>query len=281
MQTNAPLDFSFDNRVVGQYDALRGHPPKVASTIGSALVQALGPQDSLAGSARPCVLELGVGTGRIALPVAAAGARVVGIDLSGDMLATLAGHLHRDPADIDLVRGDITALPFAPHSFDAAMVTHVLHLVADWSRVVQRLAEVVKPQGALLLGRDWVDPASMAGQIRMAFRQAVMQQGFKTAAPAGGPVLHQALLEIGATPVAVGPGELIAAEWTARISPADVLRGIASRDDAESWVLPDEVLLPVCATLEQFVAERWPEKETPQEILRRFVVAVYRTAGHP
>jgi len=279
MHSGAPLDFSFDARVVTQYDALRGHPAEVSATIGRAVVDAVKNHSALDGES-PRVLELGVGTGRIALPVSSAGAQVVGIDLSAEMLATLASHLRSAPAEIELVRGDITALPFQRHSFDAAMVTHVLHLVSDWSRVLKRLAEVVKPDGALLLGRDWVDPASMAGQIRMAFRQAVMHQGYTTAAPAGGPALHQALLAVGARASAAGPGEIIAAEWRAYISPAEVLAGIASRDDAESWVLPDTILQPVCEVLERFVADRWPEKETPQEILRRFVVAVYRTAGH-
>ncbi len=271
------LDFSFDERVVGQYDALRGHPPEVAQTIGKSLYQAATQGRTAAGA--PCILELGVGTGRIALPVADHGARVVGIDLSADMLATLARQLNPTTLDIQLVRGDITALPFQPQVFDAAMVTHVLHLVPNWSAVLARLGEVLKPGGALLLGRDWVDPASMAGQIRMAFRKAVMQHGFKTAAPAGGPALHQALLAIGAKPVAtsadVAP-EMVAAEWQAEISPEEVLAGIRSRDDAESWVLPDEILQPVCAELDKFV-DAWPNKKAPQNILRRFLVAIYRT----
>lgn len=281
------LDFAFDERVVAQYDALRGHPHEVAQVIGEALRGLAGHPPT---AAPPRILELGVGTGRIALPVAAAGAEVIGIDLSANMLATLAQHLRQSPAEIHLVRGDITALPFRGGVFDAAMVTHVLHLVADWPAVLQRLAEVVKPGGVLLLGRDWVDPASMAGQIRMAFRQAVMKQGFKTAAPAGGPALHQALLAIGATalsapsapsaataPAGAVAAEIIAAEWQARISPEEVLAGIRSRDDAESWVLPDDILLPVCAELDAFVAQ-WPNKKAPQDILRRFMVSVYRTA---
>ena len=60
------------------------------------------------------VLELGCGTGRITVPVARAGATIVGVDRSVEMLARgrqrlkrarLAGHA-------TLVRGDIRALPF-------------------------------------------------------------------------------------------------------------------------------------------------------------------------
>jgi len=223
------------------------------------------------------VLELGVGTGRIALPVALAGCPVTGIDLSADMLATLQRQLPvAGAAPVDLVRGTITSLPFRDDVFDAAMATHVLHLVPDWKAVLGDLVRVVRDGGAVLLGRDWVDPASMAGQIRMAFRQAVMQAGFGTAAPAGGKPLADALLAAGAQPVRVGPQELVAAEWQAEVSPAQVLDGIRSRDDAESWVLPDEILGPVVATLDRFAASQWPETKTPQTVLRRFVFSVWR-----
>jgi cyclopropane fatty-acyl-phospholipid synthase-like methyltransferase len=41
------------------------------------------------------VLEIGVGTGALAVPLAARGVRVVGIDLSGEMMARLAGRRRR------------------------------------------------------------------------------------------------------------------------------------------------------------------------------------------
>lgn len=57
------------------------------------------------------VLEYGVGTGRIALPLARAGVSVTGVDLSEDMLGRLASHLRREPEDVRprvrAVRGDM------------------------------------------------------------------------------------------------------------------------------------------------------------------------------
>lgn len=60
------------------------------------------------------VLELGCGTGRIAVPVAKAGARVVGIDRSPRMLARARTRVRRAGLQDRawLVRGDIRALPF-------------------------------------------------------------------------------------------------------------------------------------------------------------------------
>ena len=61
------------------------------------------------------VLELGCGTGRIALPLARAGAHVVGIDRSAAMLARARTRVRRSKLSgrIDLIRGDIRHLPFA------------------------------------------------------------------------------------------------------------------------------------------------------------------------
>ena len=60
------------------------------------------------------VLELGCGTGRITVPVARAGAHVVGVDRSLPMLARGQERLRRARvnASAHLVRGDIRALPF-------------------------------------------------------------------------------------------------------------------------------------------------------------------------
>ncbi len=60
------------------------------------------------------ILELGCGTGRIALPVARSGTRLVGIDRSAPMLERARRRLRRAKlADRALlVRGDIRALPF-------------------------------------------------------------------------------------------------------------------------------------------------------------------------
>ena len=60
------------------------------------------------------VLELGCGTGRVAVPVVKAGARLVGIDRSAPMLARARTRLVRSAlADrAMLVRGDIRELPF-------------------------------------------------------------------------------------------------------------------------------------------------------------------------
>jgi SAM-dependent methyltransferase len=97
-------------------------------------------------------LEIGVGTGLVALPLADAGIPMAGLDLSRPMLAKLvekAGGTSPFP----LVQADATALPFADDRFGGAVVRHVLHLVPGWRTVVAELARVVASGGVILMTR--------------------------------------------------------------------------------------------------------------------------------
>jgi SAM-dependent methyltransferase len=57
------------------------------------------------------VLELGVGTGRIAVPIAQAGLRVVGVDSSAGMLSVALEHAKRAGVELELRFGDLRDPP--------------------------------------------------------------------------------------------------------------------------------------------------------------------------
>lgn len=112
------LDIAF-NRIADAYNAQRAHPHEVSAQIGPAIAAVAGPG--------ALVLELGVGTGRIALPVCAAGCRVVGVDLARKMLRVAQ---QRPNARIELVQADVAQLPMRADRFDAVLAVHVLRLIA-------------------------------------------------------------------------------------------------------------------------------------------------------
>ncbi len=131
---------AFD-RAVGYYDATRTLSPEAAARVTTVLADALHGQGT--------VLEIGVGTGRIALPLAAAGVEVLGIDLSAPMLGELVARSRVVP----VARADATALPFADDSLGAVIASHVLHLVPEWREAVQECLRVLRPDGVLLWAR--------------------------------------------------------------------------------------------------------------------------------
>lgn len=112
------------------------------------------------------VLELAVGTGRLAVPLAAAGGRVTGIDASREMLARLSV---RDPhARVTAVRGDMVGdLPDGPFALAFVAYNSLFNLTdaadqqACFTAVASRLApggrfavEAVVPDEPFLDGDD-------------------------------------------------------------------------------------------------------------------------------
>ncbi len=91
-----------------------------------------------------------MGTGLISLPLAVAGIRMVGIDLSPAMLGKLVEKGGGHPP-FPLVIGDAVGLPFVDDAFGAALARHVLHLIPDWRSVLSEIARVVVPGGVLLI----------------------------------------------------------------------------------------------------------------------------------
>src|SRR5947209_15535843 len=73
---------SFDP-VAHVYDDTRGYPPAVAQQIAYAIVETTG------ATPRTRLLEVGVGTGRIAFPVASSGHNYTGVDISEKMIERL------------------------------------------------------------------------------------------------------------------------------------------------------------------------------------------------
>jgi SAM-dependent methyltransferase len=132
---------SFD-RAAEFYDRTRALSPELAA---AQTVQLTG---ELAGAAR--CLEIGVGTGRIGLPLAHAGLSMVGVDLSPAMLGVL---LAKDATALPVAVADARALPFADGTFDAVLACHVLHLVEFWADVVDEAIRVLRPGGKLLVSQ--------------------------------------------------------------------------------------------------------------------------------
>ena len=132
---------SFD-RAADRYDETRRLTPEASR----ATVELFGAE--LRGR-QPC-LEIGVGTGLIALPLHDAGVRMVGLDLSAAMLRKLAEKSGGRPA-FPVLRGDATRLPFRDAVFGGAIARHVLHLIPRWQDAVAELVRVVRPGGVLLL----------------------------------------------------------------------------------------------------------------------------------
>ena len=98
------------------------------------------------------VLEAGVGTG-LALPLYAPDKRVVGIDLSSEMLRLARQRVITDSlATVEAVlEMDAEATSFADAEFDIAVAMFVASVVPHPRRLMTELRRVVRPGGRILL----------------------------------------------------------------------------------------------------------------------------------
>ena len=132
-----------------------------------ALADALPLSAAYAQLAGPAVLEVGVGTGRVAAHLAAAGCRVVGIDASPAMLAQARQRFAAGPTEgVTLVQADIRRPPshpaLAPGAFDlvAAPLAGLCHLLTrhDQLAALRNVARLLRP-GGLVAGSRHPPPA--------------------------------------------------------------------------------------------------------------------------
>ncbi|MDO8616663.1 MAG: class I SAM-dependent methyltransferase [Dehalococcoidia bacterium] len=110
------------------------------------------------------VLEIGVGTGKN-FSHHPPGARVLGIDISPQMLARAARRARRLGRDIDLVLADAQRLPFRDGVFDAAAATFVFCSVPDPVAGLQEARRVVTGGGRIHLAEHVRARNRVAGWI--------------------------------------------------------------------------------------------------------------------
>ncbi|KAB2933904.1 MAG: methyltransferase domain-containing protein [Leptonema illini] len=92
------------------------------------------------------IIDLGCGTGDLAVEIAGSGARVVGVDASEEMLRRAREKWSGDFPDIRFERADIRNLS-RYSGFDAAFSNATLHWVKEAEQAAKQIAGVLRPGG--------------------------------------------------------------------------------------------------------------------------------------
>lgn len=109
------------------------------AAYGQSVVALLAPQPGEA------ILDVGCGTGELALEISQAGATVVGVDASAAMIDAA----RRNFPALDFRVADAAALPFESR-FDAVFSNAALHWVLDADSAARGMARALKPGGRLV-----------------------------------------------------------------------------------------------------------------------------------
>jgi ubiquinone/menaquinone biosynthesis C-methylase UbiE len=261
------------------YDATRGLPPGVAEQVRDQI--ALG-----TGAGRDTrFLEIGVGTGRIALPFAQIGADYTGADLSLPMMEVMRKKIAAIPdgaARLKLVLADAMALPFADASFDVILMIHLLHLVSDWRLALRECRRVMRDGGWLVLSsNEREDPkqhdASRTADgpllVRRKWNEILNDLGQDRSRQPGSQWLaneevRDALAQMGASVQHVTLAEYQHRAITAR----EMARLHHDRIFSSDWHHSDDVHAVASRHLEQWLEQEHPSPDAPYQAQVHFSV---------
>lgn len=222
------MSYNFD-RISNRYDETRALPAGVPEAICDWVLRRL-PDD-------PAITELGVGTGRIALPFIRRGVRYTGFDISDQMLnrarMKLEGGLGRSRLEIADVTGH---LPVADSTQDAVVAVHILHLV-DATRALAQVRRILRPGGALIWGFQHHGEESPRYRIRQRFHAYAQEMGFHRSRDFFVKEARTLLESWGAR-----SERHVVARWTVQSTPREALASVENRTFSSTWEMEDSVL---------------------------------------
>jgi SAM-dependent methyltransferase len=109
------------------------------------------------------VLDVATGTGNVAIRAAAAGAQVVGLDLTPELFETARRRADEHQVTIDWVEGDAEDLPFEDGRFDVVLSVFGVQFAPRHAVVARELARVCRPGGRIGLV-NWT-PGGQIGEL--------------------------------------------------------------------------------------------------------------------
>ena len=130
------------DRAAEYYDRTRGFSPQAFEALMEVLVRELG--------GRGRCLEIGVGTGLIALALSDRDVPMIGADIARPMLDQLV-EKSGGGLPFPLVQADAMRLPFRDGSLGCAVFRHLLHLIPDWRGALAEIVRVLGRGGRLVV----------------------------------------------------------------------------------------------------------------------------------
>jgi ubiquinone/menaquinone biosynthesis C-methylase UbiE len=286
---------SFDS-IAHAYDSSRGYPPMVAQQIGKNLDQIAN------GSPQTKYLEVGVGTGRIAIPLVSLGRAYTGVDISAKMLVKLEENLkmlgwstndttvrpwgsfsgenleyqptvyryarYNPSASMRLVISDVEQLPFYEDTFDIVIAAYIFHLVDGWQEAIQEILRVLRSGGVFLRCWDKRDRSDI-NLINKQWDAITYELGWTDSRPKESinDLITQWLQKRG-----LQSEEQCILTWEEKKKPREELQDIANRRWSRLWNVPNSIFNLSLEYLYKWATQYYGDLDSDLILKRSFIV---------
>jgi ubiquinone/menaquinone biosynthesis C-methylase UbiE len=246
------------------YDETRAFPDGVPERISAFVAKRAGLSHDTH------LLEIGIGTGRMALPLSQHVQQIHGVDISRRMMQRLKSK--QVGQRIYLAQADGTRLPFADNTFPCVMISHVLHLVPNPSHILDEIARVLTPDGLFLhCFSRWLDTGSLS-HIQEAWQtnKPDHQRGGYTPADTDA-ILHESGWRVRAEPEF---------EYNTVSTPREFLDNVKNKVWSSTWEMSDEQLQPGIKAIEAAIDTHFNgDADTIVEQTRTFKIQICEPAS--
>lgn len=156
---------SFWGRWAERYDKAMSGSEKLYCSILSNMKQTL--------NRNMTVLELACGTGLLSVKIAPAVKHLEATDFSEEMISQAKKKAHSSKLHFSVQ--DATALPYAPQTFDAVVISNALHIMPDPQKALSEIKRVLRDDG-ILIAPTFTAAGSLGGRIKICIMEL---SGFK------------------------------------------------------------------------------------------------------
>jgi len=247
--------------IADSYNEINFIDSQAAADVGKAVVEIVG--------AGALIADLGGGAGRISVPVAEAGARIIALDFEYEMLRVSRENAKRRGVEARHVNADVVHLPFKSNSFDGCITTSVYHLVPAWRDSIKEVARIMKPGGVFIIGRNVMEAGSCADRVRKQLRQiaGTFDPSIRPT-DAAGPELLKYIGSIGGQldkPITV-------TSWVESESPNQIFERIRNRKHNETWALSEDTYAKVVSDMPAWIEQNFSDPDEVFESSSEFVL---------
>jgi SAM-dependent methyltransferase len=197
------------------------------------------------------VLDIGAGTGRVAIPLALRGCHVVAVEPARGMLDELRAKAGESKVQAVIAEG--SRLPFPAGHFDCVVIARLLYLTPDWQAILREVHRVLARRGCFLhewgnghAAEEWVQIREEARRLfEEAGLRAPFHPGARSEADIDGQVGLLQFVREASVDMAPGP------EITIR----EFLRRLVEGELSYIWGVPQDVRSSCIPRLERWSSQ--------------------------